>query len=152
MMNDAELAQVLGDAWLHYAYQIRSGSVAPFRMLQKEDFVNVTLFFNGQTLKVRETVMPDVDGYEAQIKTLEAKVKEQKEEIKSLNKLLDDGFATSGDIVGTHTYEVSKKDLDEAIAYAVESTGGDDLILITGSFYTTSPARSLIKGLNKSFL
>ena len=41
---------------------------------------------------------------------------------------------------------VLKKKLDEAIAYACELSAGEDLILITGSFYTTSPARSLITG------
>jgi dihydrofolate synthase/folylpolyglutamate synthase len=40
---------------------------------------------------------------------------------------------------------VLKKDLDEAIAHAVEISGENDLILITGSFYTTSPARDLIR-------
>lgn len=39
---------------------------------------------------------------------------------------------------------VLKKSLKDAIAYASEISGGDDLILITGSFYTTSPARSWI--------
>jgi len=39
---------------------------------------------------------------------------------------------------------VLKKSLKDAVAYAVEISCGDDLILITGSFYTTSPARSWI--------
>jgi dihydrofolate synthase/folylpolyglutamate synthase len=36
--------------------------------------------------------------------------------------------------------------IEEAIEYAVDNTDSDDLILITGSFYTTSPARSYILG------
>ena len=39
---------------------------------------------------------------------------------------------------------VFKKSLKDAVAYAVEISGEDDLILITGSFYITSPARSWI--------
>jgi dihydrofolate synthase/folylpolyglutamate synthase len=39
---------------------------------------------------------------------------------------------------------VLKKGLKYAVEYAAEISGGDDLILITGSFYTTSPARSMI--------
>ena len=35
-------------------------------------------------------------------------------------------------------------DIEAAVAFAVDNTGPDDIILITGSFYTTSPARSII--------
>jgi dihydrofolate synthase/folylpolyglutamate synthase len=38
------------------------------------------------------------------------------------------------------------KSLKEAVARAAGLTGLDDLVLITGSFYTTSPARSMIAG------
>jgi dihydrofolate synthase/folylpolyglutamate synthase len=37
-------------------------------------------------------------------------------------------------------------DIHEAIEYAVESSSSDDIVLITGSFYTTSPARSYLLG------
>jgi folylpolyglutamate synthase/dihydropteroate synthase len=35
-------------------------------------------------------------------------------------------------------------DIGEALEYAVSRSGPGDLILITGSFYTTSPARGLL--------
>jgi dihydrofolate synthase/folylpolyglutamate synthase len=38
------------------------------------------------------------------------------------------------------------RNIEEAINYAVGNSASDDLILITGSFYTTSPARSYILG------
>ncbi len=38
------------------------------------------------------------------------------------------------------------RDIHEAIEYAVECSSKDDIVLITGSFYTTSPARSYILG------
>ncbi len=38
------------------------------------------------------------------------------------------------------------RNIEEAIDYAVGKSCSDDLILITGSFYTTSPARSYIMG------
>jgi len=36
------------------------------------------------------------------------------------------------------------KDVDEALQYAQRQSDGEDLILITGSFYVTAPARSLL--------
>jgi len=41
-------------------------------------------------------------------------------------------------------------DIGEAISFAVDNTGPDDIILITGSFYITSPARSITGELDKN--
>jgi len=47
---------------------------------------------------------------------------------------------------------VMKKELREAIAYACSLAKKRDLILITGSFYTTSPAREIIAALSGKVL
>ncbi len=44
------------------------------------------------------------------------------------------------------------RDIYDAIEYAIESSTKSDLILVTGSFYTTSPARSFILNRYRSFL
>jgi dihydrofolate synthase/folylpolyglutamate synthase len=43
-----------------------------------------------------------------------------------------------------HTDTVFIRDLAEAIGYAIDNSHINDIILITGSFYTTSPARSIL--------
>ncbi len=43
-----------------------------------------------------------------------------------------------------HAETVFIRDIAEAISYAVDNSDFDDLILITGSFYTTSPAREIL--------
>lgn len=42
------------------------------------------------------------------------------------------------------------KNIYEAVKYALETSTKNDLILITGSFYTTSPARDYVLGLDKA--
>ncbi len=43
-----------------------------------------------------------------------------------------------------HDHTLLLRDMDEAIECAVENSGPADIVLITGSFYTTSPARNII--------
>ena len=43
-----------------------------------------------------------------------------------------------------HSDTLLLRDIGEAIGYAVENSDSADIILITGSFYTTSPARNII--------
>ena len=43
-----------------------------------------------------------------------------------------------------HDHVLLIRDIEEALEYADENSGPADMILVTGSFYTTSPARSSI--------
>jgi len=43
-----------------------------------------------------------------------------------------------------HSDTLLLRDIGEAIDYAVDNSDSADIILITGSFYTTSPARNII--------
>jgi dihydrofolate synthase/folylpolyglutamate synthase len=43
-----------------------------------------------------------------------------------------------------HSDTLLLRDIGEAISYAVDNSDSADIILITGSFYTTSPARNII--------
>ena len=43
-----------------------------------------------------------------------------------------------------HDRTLLLRDMEQAIEYAVENSGPADIVLITGSFYTTSPARNII--------
>jgi dihydrofolate synthase/folylpolyglutamate synthase len=43
-----------------------------------------------------------------------------------------------------HKHTTLIRDIEEAIRYAVEHSNQADIVLVTGSFYTTSPARNII--------
>ena len=51
-MDEAELAQRLGEAFRLYSYQIANGAIAPFRKLLTDNHIEVTLYFNGETIVV----------------------------------------------------------------------------------------------------
>lgn len=88
-MNNAELAQKLGTALHNLSVAVTNGAVAPFLELAEHNSMVATIRWRGDLIKVSPVVVPNVDGYKAEIKLLEAKVKELEKETKSLNILLE---------------------------------------------------------------
>jgi hypothetical protein len=73
-MNDAELAQNLGEALRLYASQVSQGAVAAFRGLLTEDSVDVTVTLKGTNLYVKAIEKPKTE--ESQTETVEPTVSE----------------------------------------------------------------------------
>ena len=89
IQNQSELAHVLGMVFSRYANQLQnSHNLEPYLgLLDGEDYVNVSIKFGASEIVVEKG--PDIDVYNAEIRHLEGKVKDQEKEIKSLNLVLE---------------------------------------------------------------